>query len=368
MDREKIIIKTSIKGIVANIFLATFKAIIGFFANSIAIVLDAVNNLSDVLSSVITIIGAKIAGKMPDKEHPYGHGRVEYLSALFISIIILYAGFTSFIEAVKKLINPQVPEYSLYGMIIISLAIFVKIFLGVYFQKVGEKVNSDSLIGSGKDALIDAIIAFSTVLAAAIFVVFHISLEAWLGIIISILIIKSGVEMLKKTFNQILGIRVDRDLSIAIKNTINSYENVYGTFDLMLNDYGPDTYLGSVHIEIPDTMTAIEIDALTRRISKKVYKEHNVIMTAIGIYSVNTQDKELIEMREKISEIVYSFKTVIQIHGLYINKNDKYINFDIILDFQDKQRDETLNNICEKITKQYPDYKTNITLDYDISD
>ena len=368
MDREKVIIKTSIKGIIANVFLATFKAVIGILSNSIAIVLDAVNNLSDVLSAIITIIGAKLGGKNPDREHPYGHGRVEYLSAMFIAMIILYAGFTSFIESIKKIIHPEIPKYTIPSIIILCIAIFVKIILGEYYKKIGEKVKSDSLIGSGKDALIDAIIASSTVLAAFIFIALHISLEAWIGFIIAILIIKSGVQMLKTTLNQILGMRIDRDLSIAIKNTINSYENVYGVFDLILNDYGPDIYLGSVHIEIPDIMTADEIDALTRRISKKVYKEHNVIMSAIGIYSVNTQDKDLIEMREEISKIVYSFSTVIQIHGFYINKTDKYINFDVIIDFADKEREETLKKINEKIQNKYPDYNLNITLDYDISD
>lgn len=368
MEREKIIIRTSIKGILANIFLAGFKAVIGIISNSIAIVLDAVNNLSDVLSSVITIVGAKIAGKAPDKEHPYGHGRVEYLSAMIISIIILYAGITSLVEAVKKIITPQTPNYSIVSIGIIIVAVFVKIILGLYVGKVGRKVNSDSLIGSGKDALMDAVISFSTVLAAVIFITLHISIEAWLGLIISIIIIKSGIDMLKSTLSQILGERVDRDLAISIKNTVNSYDNVYGAFDLVLNDYGPDSYLGSVHIEVPDTMTASEIDELTRKISKDVFEKHSVIMTAIGIYSINTQNKENIKIREKISKIVHSYETVIQMHGFYLNDKDKTISFDVIIDFSDKQRDETFKKISEHIQREFQDYKINITLDYDVSD
>ncbi|MBR2289831.1 MAG: cation transporter [Clostridia bacterium] len=368
MDREKLIIKTSMKGIIANIFLAAFKAVVGFISNSIAIILDAVNNLSDVLSSVITIVGTKIAGKAPDKEHPYGHGRVEYLSAMIISIIVLYAGFTSFIEAGKKIINPAKPEYSAISIGIIVVAVIVKIVLGLYVKKIGEKVNSESLVDSGKDALMDAIISFSTIVAAVIFIVFNVSLEAWLGLIISVVIIKSGIEMLKSTLSQILGKRVDRDLAIAIKNTVNANDNVYGAFDLVLNDYGPDIYLGSIHIEVPDTMTASEIDELTRNISKEVYQKHNVIMSAIGIYSINTQNKDIIQMREKISKIVHSHKTVIQVHGFYVNKKEKTIHFDVIIDFSDKERDNTFKDIHDKIQKEYPDYELNITLDYDISD
>ena len=196
----------------------------------------------------------------------------------------------------------------------------------------------------------------------------RLSLEAWLGLIISIVIFKSGINMMKNTLDQILGKRVDRDLSIAIKNTINSNENVYGVFDLILNDYGPDTYLGSANIEIPETMTACEIDKITRQISKDIYSKHNVIMTAIGIYSVNTQDTKAIEMREKINKIVHKYPTVIQIHGFYINQNEKEISFDIIIDFSDKNREETLKKIYEKIHRKYPDYKINIMLDFDISD
>ena len=368
MEREKIIIRTSIKGIIANVFLAVFKAIIGVISNSIAIVLDAVNNLSDALSSVITIVGTKLAGKAPDKEHPYGHGRIEYLSAMIISIIVLYAGFTSFIESAKKIISPEKPDYTMISIGIIIVAVIVKIVLGLYVKKTGEKVNSESLIDSGKDALMDAVISFSTVVAAVIFLTLHISLEAWLGLIISVIIIKSGVGMLKSTLNQILGKRVDRDLTLGIKNTVNSYKNVYGAFDLILNDYGPDTYLGSIHIEVPDTMTADEIDELTRRISKDVFEKHSVIMTAIGIYSINTQNEEIIKIREKISKIVHSFETVIQMHGFYINEKEKTINFDVIIDFADKQREDTFKSINEKIQKEFPDYKLNITLDYDISD
>ncbi len=368
MNREKIIVRTSLIGIIANVFLAAFKAVIGIISNSIAIVLDAVNNLSDVLSSVITIVGTKLAGKSPDKEHPYGHGRAEYLTSMVIALIILYAGFTAFMEAGKKIINPITPDYSIVSILIIVVAVVVKIVLGLYVDKVGYKVNSQSLKNSAKDAILDAVISFSTVIAAMIFLTLHISLEAWLGLIISLIIFKSGIEMLKHTLDQILGRRVDRDLSIAIKDTVNSNENIYGAYDLNLNDYGPDIYVGSINVEVPDTMTASEIDKLTRQISKKVYEKHNVILSAIGVYSVNTQDKSAIKMRDKINKIIKKYPTVLQIHGFYINQKEKEINFDIIIDFSDKNREETLKNLREKIEKDYPDYKINITLDFDVSD
>ncbi len=367
-DRQNIIVRTSIIGIIANIFLASFKAVVGVVSNSIAITLDAVNNLSDVLSSTITIIGAKLAAKEPDKEHPYGHGRVEYLGAMIIAGIILYAGITSVVASIKKIINPEIPKYEITSFIIVIVAIFVKIALGLYVKKMGKKVNSESLVGSGVDALSDAVISTSTLIAAIIFVAFGISLEAWLGVVISFLIIKTGYDMLKSTLSQILGERVDSEITTPIKETVNSFDEVFGSYDLILNNYGPDTYLGSIHIEVPDTMKAGEIDELTRKISHAVYKKHGVILTAIGIYSYNTNDVEAIKIREEISKIVSSYKSVLQMHGFYYNKEENMINFDIIMDYDDKNRDETYKEIYNKVKDLYPSSKLNIIIDNDVSD
>ena len=368
MERQQVIVKTSLIGIITNIFLAAFKAVLGFLSNSIAIVLDAINNLSDVLSSVITIVGAKLAEKEPDREHPFGHGRVEYLSAMIIAVIILYAGITSFAESVKKLINPEIPEYSNITLIFVAVAIVVKILLGRYSKKIGEEVNSESLINSGKDAINDAIISSSTLVAAIIFILFDVSLEAYLGIAISIIIIKAGIEMIRSTYSQILGERVEKDISLGIKKTVASFPEVKGAFDLVLSDYGPDTYLGSIHIEVMDTMTAAEIDKLTRIITSKVYKEHNVLLSAIGIYSINTKDKEAMKVKEKIRNIIKDNKDIIQLHGFYYNKEDKAISFDIIIDFACKDKIAVYQEVFDKVQELYPDYKIRITLDADVSD
>ena len=178
-ERSKVIVRTSIIGIIANVFLAAVKAVIGLAANSIAIVLDAVNNLSDALSSVITIIGAKIAGKKPDRKHPLGHGRVEYLSAMIVAAIVLYAGITSLIESVKKIIHPVTPDYSPVSLVIIAIAVVVKIVLGRYVKAQGEKVGSGSLIASGADAQFDAILSASVLASALISsMALHISISS----------------------------------------------------------------------------------------------------------------------------------------------------------------------------------------------
>jgi cation diffusion facilitator family transporter len=255
-SREKTIIRTSIIGIIANVFLAAFKAVIGIMTHSIAIVLDAVNNISDAGSSLITIVGTKLAGKEPDKKHPFGYGRIEYLSAMIISVIVLYAGITSFVESVKQILHPETPEYNTISLIIVAVAVVVKVLLGRYVKSVGEKVNSDSLINSGEDATLDSIISASTLVAAGFFMIFHISLEAWLGAIISVVIIKSGIEMLRDTISKILGEQNDPELARNIKNTVTSFPDVHGAYDLVLNNYGPDAWNGSIHIEVPYGCTA----------------------------------------------------------------------------------------------------------------
>lgn len=207
-DREKTVIKTSIISILANIVLAGFKAFVGLLANSIAIVSDAVNNLSDALSSIITIIGTKLAGKAPNKKHPYGYGRIEYMTSLIVSAIVLYAGVTALIEAIKKIIHPEVADYSMVTLVIVIAGIIVKFILGLYVKKKGKDVNSDSLVASGSDAFNDAILSISVLASAIIYLIFNISLEAYVGILLSIFIIKSGIELIKESVDNMLGIRV----------------------------------------------------------------------------------------------------------------------------------------------------------------
>ena len=195
-NREKAIVRTSIVGIVTNILLVAFKAFVGLVSNSIAVILDAVNNLSDALSSVVTIIGAKLGAKQPDKKHPLGYGRIEYLSSMIVAALVLYAGITSLVESAKKIIHPEAADYSTVSLIIISVAIAVKLVLGIYVKKQGRAVSSGALVASGSDALFDAILSASVLASAVIYLIWGISLEAYVGVVIAGFIIKAGIEMM----------------------------------------------------------------------------------------------------------------------------------------------------------------------------
>ena len=367
-SRNAVIVRTSIIGILANVFLAAFKAVVGFASNSIAIVMDAVNNISDAASSVITIIGAKLAGKEPDRKHPFGYGRIEYLSAVIISLLVLYAGITAFVESVRKIIQPDTPDYSAAALIIVAVAVVVKIVLGRYVKHTGEKVHSDSLINSGEDATLDSIISASTLVAAAIYLIFHVSLEAWLGAIIALVIIKSGIGMLRDSLSQILGQRADAQLARDIKSTISRYPEIYGVYDLVLNDYGPDTWHGSVHVEVADTMTADELDQLIRKVTEEVYRNHGVLLTAVGVYSMNTKDPEAVAAREQVREIISGFPEILQMHGFYMERDAKAIRFDVVISFDAKDRGAVYRKVCEQVQEAFPDYTLQVTMDTDFSE
>ena len=364
-NREKVIVKTSVTGIAVNLLLVAFKATVGLLSNSIAIVLDAVNNLSDALSSVITILGAKLAGREADKKHPFGYGRVEYLSSLVISLIVLYAGITSLIESIKKIIHPETPDYSTVTLIIVGVAVFAKIFLGLYVKKTGDRVNSDSLINSGKDALLDSVISAATLIAAFIFIFSGLSLEAYLGAVISLVIIKAGFDMISETVSKLLGEPGDARLIQDIKATVRSFPEVKGAYDLILHNYGPDTYNGSVHVEVEDTLTPDRLDELSREIMVKVYQTHHVILTAIGFYSVNTQDEEVIGLQDEIEKRVMSHEYVKGMHGFHFNKKDNSVRFDVVISFDAPSRQAVFLKVLNDLKDTYPDIDFTPAMDLD---
>ncbi len=365
--RNKIIVRTSIIGILANVFLAAFKAAVGLLSHSIAVILDAVNNLSDALSSVITIVGTKLAGKKPDKNHPMGYGRIEYITSMLVAALVIYAGITSLVESVKKIIEPETPEYSTLSLIIIGVAVVVKILLGRYVKKQGEKVNSGALIASGSDASFDAVLSASVLVCAIIFTATGLSLEAYVGVIISGFIIKAGVEMMLETLNEILGHRGDGDLIRKLKKLLSEEEEVYGAYDLILYNYGPSKDYASVHLELPDTMTVDEVDRLTRRQQLKVFKETGVILTGVGVYSHNTADDEAARIRNEVQKAVLSHEWALQLHGFYADTVKKTMRFDVVMRF-DVDREEALAAVIKEVQAMYPDYDLQIVSDVDVSD
>ena len=362
-ERNRTIIRTSILGIAANVMLALLKALLGTATHSIAITLDAVNNITDAGSSFITIAGTKLAAKKPDKKHPWGHGRMEYLSAMLLAAIILSAGISSLTEAVRKIRHPVTPEYTTISLILVAVCVLVKVLLGRYVVSAGKRANSETLVNSGMDALLDALISVSTLAAALLYLCYGIPLEAWIGALISVLIIKTGIEMQLNTISEILGQRVDADVVRAVRKTVESFDEVHGVYDMIFHDYGPGRVNGSLHVEVDDTMTAREISDLLRRIAVRVYREHQVQLTAVGIYSMNIKDKKAVRLREEITKIAMAHSHVLQLHGFSLN--DNIVQFDIIVDFEADDPEKIRDEIVAEVSAAYPELTVQAFCDAD---
>ena len=366
-NRSKIIVRTSIIGILTNFGLVALKMIVGLLTSSVAIIMDAINNFSDALSSVITIVGTKLSQKKPDAKHPYGHGRVEYVTSLAISIIILIAGVSAIVTSIKSIIEGDTPSFTIVSLILIAVAVVVKIVLGLYFRYVGKKVNSEALKGSGIDALFDALLSLGTLIAIAVYLIWKVNIEGYIGVVIGLFMIKSGIDVLRGSLSSIIGERTSKETSDAIKHLVCENPEVKGAYDLIVNNYGPDRGIGSIHIEVEDTMTAKDIHPLTRKIATEVYQQFGIIMT-IGIYASNNSDPIINGIRTAIQQEVLSHPTIKQIHGFYCDQETKTISFDVIVDFADKDAPKLIKEIINDLTKQYPDYHFIVVEDKDFAD
>ena len=366
MKRESKIIQTSIVGITVNVILVAFKAFIGLAAHSIAITTDAVNNLGDAFSSVITIIGTKLSLKKADKKHPFGYGRIEYFTSAFIGIVVLAAGLSSAKESVNKIIHPSETFYSFTSLIIIFAAVLVKFFAGLYIKKTGKAYNAKVLENAGTDSIMDSAVSLTTLIAALLNVFFRLKFEGLLGALISILVIKSGFEMLLETTASLIGTRADQELAAELKRTIRTYEGVNGAYDLVLHNYGPSSIIGTVHIEVNDSFTAREIHKLTRTITKDIYVKYGIVMT-IGIYASN-QSNELCRLVSKtLGSIAGEYKEIVQYHGLYVDEKSLLISFDLVIDFECSNPQNLIKEVEDKMKKTFPLYSFSIQHDVDYS-
>ena len=366
-NREKTIVRTSIIGILANIALVVGKAIVGILSNSISIIIDAVNNLLDSLSSIITIVGTKLAHKKPDAKHPYGHGRVEYLTSMVIAIIILVTGIMAGYESILTFITPKVTNYSILTIIIVVIAVFVKIILGLYYKKMGKKTNSDSLVGSGVDALSDAILSLGTLVGVLTSLLFSFNIEAFVGFIIGIFMIKSGIEIIRSAFSSVVGERANKEIVQGVKEVVYSHSEVKGAYDLIINNYGPERAIGSIHIEVDDNMQAKDIHPLSRKIAEEIYYKFGIIMT-IGIYASNTDNEEIFEIKKYVCELIKKYEDIKQLHGFYLDTEKDTISFDIIIDFKNKNPNQIKEDLIKELQEKYSKYKFFIIIDTDFSD
>ena len=359
--REKKIIKASFVGIAGNMLLVVFKLIVGFMSNSIAIILDAVNNATDALASIVTIVGTKIANMRPNRKHPFGYGRIEYLSSAIIAAIIFVAGALSIRESIDKIINPAETNYTSLTITVIIVAIIAKIFIGIYFHKKGKETDSTALIASGVDSNYDAVLSAGTLVVAFVQIFWNVNIDGIVGLLISLFVIKAGWDVLKDAINPIIGER-NEDLGKEIYKYVCTFDGVRSAYDLILDNFGPNEMLGSIRVEVPDTMNAKQIHELTREISAGLYEKFNIVAT-VGIYAGNTTN-DFDEIRQALKEITDARSEILQTHGFYVDEDERKVLFDLVIDFN-SESDNIKEEVIEAISKRYPDYEYNVIVDTD---
>lgn len=369
-NREREIVRTSVIGIIGNVFLVAFKAFVGILAGSISIIMDAVNNFTDALSSIITIIGTKLSGKRPDKKHPYGYGRIEYLTSTLIAVLILFAGGMAVYESIESIVdhfqNGSMPSFEVYSIVIIAAAIAVKVVIGLFFRKKGKAIESDALTASGMDALFDSILSAATLIGMLVAKFAGVYVEGYLGVAIGLFILKSGIGVMGESLSSMIGDRFEKEYIVAIKEDINKVEGVRGCYDLILNSYGHNKNIGSIHIGVSDTLTAKQIQAIERKILMMMYEKYHTIMT-VGIYAENLSDELSQKIFTGVTEIIKKHPHILQIHGFYVDDETKSIHFDLVVSFDDPDPTETIRQIKEETERANEGYTVFVQYDQDFS-
>ena len=362
--RARRIVRTSFVGIAANVLLAAFKAAVGLVAGSVSVVMDAVNNLTDALGSILTLVGVKLARRAPDAKHPFGYGRIEYFSAVSIAALVLTAGAGSLVESVKKIVHPAVPEYGMLSLVVVAVAVVAKLLLGRYVSAQGRACNSDALVASGADASFDAILSASTLVGALLVKFAGLNLDGWIGAGISLFILKAGAGMLMESVGNIMGSRPDAEVSKRIRETVEGVPGVIGAYDLVLHNYGPDTAIGSVHVEIDGSLDAAAIHRLTRAVQLAVLDKFHVFLT-VGIYAVDPArraDSAAVEAAAKRHPGVKA------VHGVFFDEERGTLSFDVLVDFTVRDRDALRAAILAELQGRFPNRSIAINFDTDYSD
>lgn len=350
-EREKVGTKASIVGIVTNAALFVLKFILGSMMRSVAVIADGFNNLSDAASSIVSLIGFKVAGKKPDAKHPFGYGRIEYIAALVVSFLILTTGLSVIKDSFANIIKPESLSVTLAGFIGLGISIVAKIVLGLYTKGLGKKIDSISLIASGTDALNDVIVTFATVISMVVFAIFKVNIDGYIGSVVAFFIIKAGVEVVMDALGPLLGQPADKEVVDKIEEIILSGEGIVGVHDLVVHNYGPGRIFASAHAEIPSDCDLLRMHDIIDQVENKIFKELNIEIT-IHFDPIDINNDNLARMREKVAKIVNDIDSTLKFHDFRMVSGHTHTNliFDIVYPYNCKlKEEEVLQKIDEKI-------------------
>ena len=361
-SREGIITTTSGLCILANFFIASIKVVVGLLSSSIAIISEGVNNASDVLTSLLTLIGTRLAGKHPDEKHPFGYGRIEYLTSLVIAVLILIAGAEMLLGSAKRIFEPADLSISYIDLAIVAVSAVVKFFLGNYAIKMGKKADSGALEAVGLENRSDAFVSTVTIASALIFVLFHISLDAWAGLFTSAMILKAGIVVLSRTVSELLGRPGEKELAQRLYRKIRATDGVLNAADMMLHNYGPDAWSGSVNLEIDHKKTVGEIYQFLHALQLRIMHEDHVTMV-FGVYAVDGDDPQSRQLRRNIGQFIREQPHVKSFHAVYTEPESRKIYCDFVVDYELMDWEPIKEEFLAYMDQLYPGHEIVLTIE-----
>ena len=361
-SRDGQITVTSALNIAVNLLVSGVKIVIGLMTSSIAILSDGAHNAADAGSSILTIVGTKLSARKPTKKHPFGFGRIEYLTSLVIAGLILYTGLEFLISAIKLIFEPSELGLSYVSLIIICVAAVLKYFLGAYTVRVGKRVDSLSLTAVGMESCNDSYISALTLITALVFIFFKLNIDAYAGIITALIIIKAGLEILSDTLSRLLGKAGDKELADRLYREIRSTPGIINAADMMLHNYGPDAYSGSVNIEVDHKLSMEEVYSFVHELQLKIMHEHKVTMV-FGLYAVDHDSEKSRKMRREIATFVSGYEHVMSYHALFINEKEMRIYCDLVVDYELADWDKLRADFTDYMEDLYPDYQLELVVE-----
>lgn len=356
----------SIVGIFCNVLLFSVKLAIGLILSSLAVTADAFNNLSDAASSIISFVGVKMAGKPADAEHPFGHGRIEYIAALIVSFLVIEVGFTFFKSSISKIMHPEEITFDPVPFIILILSILVKLWMAFFNNKLGKRIDSKVMLATAADSLGDVITTSATVISIVICHFTSINVDAIAGLIVSGIVIWSGVSIAKDTLEPLIGQRVPSELYQKITDMVESYEGIVGAHDLIVHNYGPNRSMATIHAEVPNDVSIEASHEIIDRIERDAKKELNILLV-IHMDPVEMRDEEVLELRDKTSHIVHALDPELHFHDFRVLKENEQKNliFDLVVpdSYTEKDANRVMHQLIALLHEMEKNVDCIITLD-----
>ena len=356
----------SVVGIFCNVLLFSVKLTIGLILSSLAVTADAFNNLSDAASSIISFIGVKMAGKPADAEHPFGHGRIEYIAALIVSFLVIEVGFTFFKSSISKILHPEEISFDLVPFVILILSILVKLWMAFFNNKLGKRIDSKVMLATAADSLGDVITTSATVLSIIICHFTSINVDAIAGLIVSAIVIWSGISIAKDTLEPLIGERVPAELYQKITDIVESYDGIVGTHDLIVHNYGPNRSMATIHAEVPNYINIDVSHEIIDKIERDVKKDLNILLV-IHMDPVEMRDEEVLSLREKTSRIVHALDPELNFHDFRVLKENEQRNliFDLVIpdSYSEKDANRVMHQLVSLLHEMDENVECIITLD-----